>query len=193
MKRVLFSLLLGATAALVVLPGTALGAEYEAFVGCDDLAENPIPSHECQIGDFPGAFFESNEDVEYDVCIEFPDTEFLCAEEQFAEAGFLYVNSITTNEPGMHYVSWYLTGTETEIGFWAFDMKEPPAPPPPPPPAPASTLPASTPAGQSTACVAARKRVRRLNGQLHRALGKKQKARIRAKLRKARAVVRREC
>lgn len=83
-KRVLLCVSLAAVAVLSI-PALAGAAEYDAFVSCDDLSENPAPSHVCQIGDFPGAYFESDEDTEYDVCVEFPTGEELCAEEQFAE------------------------------------------------------------------------------------------------------------
>jgi hypothetical protein len=130
------------------------------------------------------------------VCIEFPNEAFLCAEEQFAEAETLYVNSITTGQEGMHYVYWYLTGTETEIGFWAFNMREPPAPAPPPPaapPPPVAPPSGAAPAQPTLVCVTARRLVRRLQGQLRKATTQKQKVKFRSKLRRARASIRRVC
>lgn len=53
-----------AAVALLSVPSIATAADYKTFVGCDDLAENPIPSHVCQVDDFPGAFFESDSEVE---------------------------------------------------------------------------------------------------------------------------------
>ena len=198
MRKALVGLPLTLVAAIVFLPATALGAEYTTFVGCDDLATNPIPSHECEIGDFPAAYFESDVGVEYDVCVEFPDAEFLCSEENFAPAETLFLNSIETSQPGRHHVYWYLSGTETMIGFWAFDMTEPPPSPPPPtsPLAPPTVTPPAPIVNQivpSTACVKARNRVRRLQGQLRRATSRIQKVGIRSKLKKARAAVRRAC
>lgn len=123
MRRLFIGLVLAAMALLLV-PLPASAAEYETFVGCDDLAENPVPSHECQLGDFPGAFFESDVETEYEICIEFPDTEELCLEEQEAEAGVLYVNSIISELEGDHLVTWYVEGVE--VGSWAFRLNAPP-------------------------------------------------------------------
>jgi hypothetical protein len=196
MRRVFFGLLLAAAATLVILPAAALGAEYESFVGCDELAENPVPSHECAISDSPAAYFASDEEVEYEVCLEYPDTYFICSEPQAVEAEVLDGISLPTDESGLYHVYWYLAETETEIGSWAFEMKLPPPPPPPPPTPPAVPAPTSTPApvaGPSAACVTAKKRVRRLSGRLHKAHGHKQKAKIRRSLKKARAAVKRLC
>jgi hypothetical protein len=50
-----------------------------------------------------------------------------CTEEEFAEAGVLYVNSITSEQEGNHFVSWYVEGVE--VGSWAFRLDPPPPPP----------------------------------------------------------------
>jgi hypothetical protein len=195
MRRVFFGLLLAAAATLVILPTAALGAEYEAFVGCDELAENPVPSHECETADSPAAYIESDEGFEYEVCLEYPDTFFICSEPQSVEAEILDGISLPTDESGLYHVYWYLPEEETSIASWAFEMKAPPPPPPPPTP-PAAPAPTSTPApvaGPSAACVTAKKRVRRLSGRLHNAHGHKQKAKIRRSLKKARAAVKRLC
>jgi hypothetical protein len=193
-KRLPLSLLLAAIAFLVILPGPA-GAvtepEYAAFVGCDDLSEDPTPAHECKIGDFPAAYFESSEDVEYDVCVEFPNQEVLCDEEEFAEAGVLYASSITTDLVGPHYVAWFLSGTETEIGFWAFEMKNPPPPPVVTPVTPVITQPAVVP-GPSAQCLEAQRQIKKLKRRMLGA-GGLQKAKLRAKLKKARTLASRVC
>lgn len=193
MKRLLLGLLLAAAASLS-MPLAASAAEYTTFVGCDDLSANPVPSHVCQIGEFPGAYFESDVETEYEVCVEFPDTEFLCTEQpQLAEADVLYVNSITTGLEGDHLVIWYVEGVE--VGSWVFRMDPPPPPPTlPPPPAPVTLIP---PPAISTApsphCLAAQQHVAKLKGRLHKAHGAKQKSKIRAKLRIARAAARAAC
>ncbi len=198
MKKLFLGLMLAAVASLAIA-GSASAAEFETFVGCDDLAETPVPAHVCQIGDFPGAYFESDVDAEYEVCVEFPDAVELCAEEQFAEAGVLFVNSITSNQEGEHLVTWYVEGVE--VGSWAFRLDPPappPPPPPPPPPVPSLPTPAATPPPAvtpvaSTGCLKAQQRVRNLKNRLQNASGRKQKTKLRSKLRTARATARRLC
>lgn len=96
--------LLATAVAVLLVPCSASAAEFETFVGCDDLAEPPVASHVCKLGDFPAAYFESDVDTEYEICVEFPDGEVLCAEEQLAEAEVLYLNSIGSDEAGTHNV-----------------------------------------------------------------------------------------
>jgi hypothetical protein len=202
-KKLFLGLLLAATMLLGgALPANA--AEYETFVGCNDLEEEPLPSHVCHIGDFPAAYFASDVDVEYEVCVEFPTASVACAEENFAEAGFLYVNSITSEVEGNHLVIWYVEGVE--VGSWVFRMD--PAPPPPPPPLPPPPSPAptaspippvvtpvtTTPSPQPSAtCRRAKQQVTKLTRRLRNTTGHRQKVRIRVQLGKARSAVRRAC
>lgn len=187
------------TAALFSMPSVATAAEYKTFVGCDDLAENPAPSHVCQVDDFPGAFFESDSEVEVEVCVEFPTPPILCTEPELAEAGILYVFSISSELEGDHFVTWNVGGAE--VGSWAFRLEPPPPPPvvpsnPAPAPSPApvtSPPPVVTPSLPTPACRKARQGVRKLGRQLQNAGSRKQKARIRGKLSKARATARRAC
>lgn len=193
MKKLFLGLVLAATASLLI-PLPANAAEYETFVGCDDFAENPVPSHECQVGDFPGAFFESDVNAEYEVCVEFPSATVFCLEEEFAEAGVLYVNTISSELEGNYLVSWYVEGVE--VGSWAFRLNQPP--PPPPPPAPAAPASVTPPApvvapAPSAECLKAQQRVGKLKGQLRKADGRKRKVKIRGKLRSARATAKRVC
>jgi hypothetical protein len=189
MNRRLLGLVL-ATAASLLIASPASAAEYEAFVGCDDLAANPIPSHLCQYEDFPGAFFEADVDTEYDACVELPAGTVLCAEEQLAEAGSLHGISLPTESAGDYLVGWFVEDAPVE--FWEFRLH----PPPLPPPAPTISPPAVSPppvAAPSLACLMARKRVGKFNRQLKSAKSKKQKAKIRVKLKNARAGVKRAC
>jgi hypothetical protein len=178
-------------AGLLLIPAGAGAATYDTYVGCD-TGENASPADVCPLGSSPGAFFEADEGVEYDVCVEFPDGEFLCAEEQEAEAGVLYANQIETTLTGEHFVWWFVGGLE--VGSWSFriDAPPPPAPPapaPPPPPAPpAAVTPIVTPA-----CVKAKARVRTLKTRLRQAVKPKPKARLRGKLKAARSAARRLC
>jgi hypothetical protein len=181
-------ILLGAlfvAAASLAIPLSASAAQIETFVSCSDAA--PIPSHVCKVGDSPGAFFESDEDVEYDVCAEFPDGEELCLEDQEAEGGVLFVNSLTTNLPGNHLVTWFVE--DVEVGSWDFRME-----PLPPPPvlAPPALPPSVAPVGPSAACLKARQRVRKLKTALRKA-GPEQKVKIRGKLGSARTAAKRAC
>jgi hypothetical protein len=194
MKRLLLGFALVA-AALLSIPLSASAAEYETFVGCDDFAENPIPSHVCQVGDFPGAFFESDTDVEVETCVELPSEVVLCTEEQeFAEAGILYVLSLPNEEEGNYLASWFVEGVE--IGSWAFRLDPPP--PPPPPPAPPAPAPPTPPAptvlpSPSPQCLKAKQRVSTLKKQLRNADGRKRKTKLRGKLKNARTAARQAC
>lgn len=189
MKRLFVGLSVLAVGVLTV-PASAGAVEVETYVGCDTSA-SAVPAHTCKLGDSPGAFFAADEDTEYDVCVEFPSSEFLCAEGQFAEAGVLYVNQITTEELGEHFVAWYVEAVE--VDNWTFDIDAPPPPPAPPAtPAPVITPPAVSPV-ISPACVNARARVRSLSGRLRKAGSHQAKVRLRAKLKRARAAVRNAC
>ena len=140
LRRLIWLSLPLAVAALAIAPSSADAAGYTAYVGCTQTAQ-AAPAHACQIGDEPGAFFESDEETKYEVCVTFPNAETLCSEEEFAAGGTLYVNAITTELLGSHLVTWYVEGTE--VASWSFRMEEPP-PAPPPSPVPAPT-PTSTP------------------------------------------------
>ncbi len=193
MKRLILSLVLAA-GALLLLPLSASAATYETFVGCNDLSSSPIPTHVCQLGDFPGAYFESDVDTEYEVCVEFPGGSTICAEEEFADGGVLYVNSITSSLEGAHFVSWYVEGIE--VGSWAFNLELPAPPPatpvtlPPPPSTPA--LPAVAPA-PSAGCLKAQRQIGKLKSRLRQASGPQQKHAIRNRLKNARSAAALAC
>jgi hypothetical protein len=196
MKRVfLGSVLAAAVYLLASVPASA--AEVETFVGCNYLAGNPVPSHVCQSGDSPGAFFESDEETEFEVCVELPTTVVLCTDEFIAEAEVLYSVSLPNELTGNYLVSWYTKGVE--IGSWAFRL-DPPPPPPVPPVTPAPVTPAPvTPAplvvapAPSAECLKAQHLVDKLKQRLRSASGHKQKTKLRAKLKSARAAEKRAC
>jgi hypothetical protein len=191
MNRLLLGLLLSSIALAAFLPGSALAAEYNTFVGCDDESAAPVPSHACLLGDHPAAYLEADEETEYEVCVEFPNLEFLCGSALLAEAGILYQDSIETGEAGQLYVYWYLAGTDTEIGFWAYEMQNPPPPAPPPPLSISFSSPPPPP--PSAECLKAQDRVRKLKARLRLANCSCQERKIRPRLRKARAAVKRLC
>jgi hypothetical protein len=91
---------------------------------------------------------------------------------------------------GTHYVWWYVNGLE--VGSWSFRIEAPPTPPTPappavpPPPAPTVVLP-------SAACVNAKTRVQSLGKKVAKAAKPKRKARLREKLKRARAAKKRLC
>jgi hypothetical protein len=199
MRRCLFLVLVGAMGMLLVPSIASAAVSYRTFVGCDDLAVEPIPSHTCELGDFPAAYFESSEETEYEVCVEFPNEEVLCAEGQMAEAGVLYENSITSEMEGLHLVAWFVG--ETEVGSFAFriDAPEPPPVPPvvvPPPVASAPTpapVAAVNPAPPSPLCLTAQGQVTKLKGRLRKARTPRQKAKLRKALTAARAFADKSC
>jgi hypothetical protein len=138
-RLILGALIIGVTAGSLSA-STATAASYTTYVGCS-ISSAALPSHVCQIGDQPGAFFESAEaEVEYEVCVTFPGPSTICAEEQPAEAEVLYVNEITTEITGNHLVTWYVEGAE--IASWSFRVDNPP--PAPPASSPVVPLPSPT-------------------------------------------------
>lgn len=194
MKRsLLVALSVLVVGAACALPSSALAAEYTTYVGCS-IANDAEPADTCQLGDSLGAFFEADEDTEYDVCVEFPGGEYLCALEQEAEEGVLYVNEITSEVVGLHYVDWYVD--EELIATRGFELLAPVPPVAPPTTPPAAVVPAPVtpaPIGPSLACKRAKGKVERLKAKLGKAKGKKAKAKIRPKLRSAKADVKRRC
>jgi hypothetical protein len=102
-------------------PASAEAAAFRHYVACG-LSQKAKPSHVCQKGRKKGAFFRSNRgDVFYTVCVRFPTKKNLCAPEQEAVRGTLYVNKITSNIPGQHRVTWFVKGKR--VG--AFDFLVP--------------------------------------------------------------------
>jgi hypothetical protein len=196
MKRCLFLVLVSALGVLLVPASASAAASYHTFVGCDDLSEAPLASHVCEVGDFPGAYFESSEETEYEACVEFPNEEFLCTEAQVAEAGVLYVNSITTDQEGVHTAYWFVG--EKEVGSFAWRM-EAPKPPPTPPVRPVFTVVPPPPAApvvdpsQSPVCLKAQGQVVKLKSRLGKATRRQQKAKIRKALTAARAFSKKAC
>jgi hypothetical protein len=102
-------------------PASAQADAYRHYVACG-LSQNAKPAHVCQKARKKGAFFRSNNaDVFYTVCVRFPTGKNLCAPEQEAVQGTLYVNKITSNIPGKHRVTWFVKGKR--VG--AFDFLVP--------------------------------------------------------------------
>jgi hypothetical protein len=216
MRRALLATLLGMCGLLLWAPApSSATVTYIGYVGCSSSAEAP-PSHVCRIGEEPGAFFESpEEEIEYEVCVTFPERGTLCAEEQLAEAGELYVNVITTEVPGNHLVSWYVGGVE--VAAWSFRMELPPEPEPTPvipptttPPAtittpttttptqstlpPAAVAPTPAPKARPTeACLKDRRTVTSLARRFNQARSSKRRKAIQRLLRRAHAVSSKAC
>ncbi|HET8814866.1 MAG TPA: hypothetical protein VFM51_07915 [Solirubrobacterales bacterium] len=103
---------------LTTMPATAGAAAYKKYVGCG-VSRNAKPAHVCPKKSKKGAFFKSlNGDVTYSVCVKFPSGKNLCAQQQEAVQGTLYVNKITSTIPGKHVVKWFVKGQK--VGEWIF-------------------------------------------------------------------------
>ena len=103
-----------------VAPATSGAAAFKHYVGCG-VSQNAKPSHACPKQSRKGAFFQSNAaNVFYSVCVKFPTGKNLCAPRQEATKGTLYVNKITSNIPGTHRVSWFVSGKK--VGLFVFDV-----------------------------------------------------------------------
>lgn len=101
-------------------PVAAQGAAFKHYVACG-LSQNAKPSHVCQKARQKGAFFQSNRgDVFYSVCVKFPGKKSLCRPKQEAKQGQLYVNKITSNIPGKHKVTWFVSGKQ--VGSFVFKV-----------------------------------------------------------------------
>ncbi|MDX6622899.1 MAG: hypothetical protein QOE75_831 [Solirubrobacterales bacterium] len=188
MKRLLLVAVVLALSAWSV--PSAGAAEFKTYVGCG-LSREALPSDVCYLGDGIGAFFRvDGADVEYDVCVEFPGGGYLCAEDQPAHEGTLYVNSIASEVLGSHRVEWYVE--DAMIATWSFDLEAEPPPPPPVVPPPTTLAPA-IPSGPSDSCNRARGRVRWYATKLKWAEGSRERARFRSKLRWAKALVKTRC
>lgn len=92
-------------------------SHYTAYVACG-LSEYARPARECAHRAKVGAFLRSAREVTYSVCTVFPTGRRICAEEQPAAAGVLYVNKITSSIVGWHKVIWYLPDRRIKRYFW---------------------------------------------------------------------------
>jgi hypothetical protein len=88
-----------------------------AYVACG-LSQYARPARECGPRRKVGAFFRANYDVRYTVCTRFPTGRRVCAYDQIAAAGTLYVNKVTTNIVGSHKVVWTVEGRRLVRYFW---------------------------------------------------------------------------
>lgn len=118
--KTLAAVLLGSALLASAAPASAQGAAYRHYVACG-VSQNAKPSHTCPKPSKKGAFFKSTKaDVFYTVCVKFPTGKNLCAPKQEATQGTLYVNKVTTNIPGKHQVSWFVSGKR--VGVFAFNV-----------------------------------------------------------------------
>jgi hypothetical protein len=110
--------LLASASLLAIAPASASAGAYSHYVACG-VSQNAKPAHVCQKKRKKGAFFRSNNaTVFYTVCVKFPTKKNLCAPRQEAVQGTLYVNKITSNIPGKHTVSWFVSGKK--VGSFSF-------------------------------------------------------------------------
>ena len=197
MKRVLSFALIGAFGALAAVPSSALGAEYETYVGCS-VAAGALPSHVCQSTNRIGLFFESPEaDVTFEACVEFTGGEVCTEHLDEAKEGVLYVNEFTGGATGEYLATWRIEeeGGGEEVRSGPFRIEPPPPPPPPAPVSPPAAPPvvAPAPTEPTPACLQAEQQVKRWTARLKHAHGPKAKAVARRKLRRAKAAARQAC
>jgi hypothetical protein len=94
---------------VVEVPEEAPAPRYTTYIACG-LSKYARRASACPRRSKVGAFLRSSQDVEYTVCVVFPTGRLLCASDQLAVAGTLYVNKVTTSNVGRHKVIWYLPG-----------------------------------------------------------------------------------
>jgi hypothetical protein len=118
--KTLIAVLLGSALLAGAAPVSASVPAYKHYVACG-VTENAKPAHECTKKSKKGAFFKSvKSDVNYSICVRFPTGKNICAKAQPAKQGTLYVNTITSNIPGKHRVTWFVEGKK--IGVTAFTV-----------------------------------------------------------------------
>lgn len=120
-KKTLLAALLAIVLAICLMPASSPGAvAYKHYVACGS-SETAKPSHRCPKRGKKGAFFKSLKgDVSYSICVKFPTGKSICAKAQRAEAHILYVNKITSNIPGKHRVTWFVSGKR--VGSFYFTI-----------------------------------------------------------------------
>lgn len=91
--------------------------QIRAYVACG-LSRYARPARECAHRSKVGAFLRSSQPLTYSVCVKPPARRILCAKNQQAEAGVLYVNKITTSSVGWHKVTWFADGRRIVRWFW---------------------------------------------------------------------------
>jgi hypothetical protein len=88
---------------------TPAKGRVKAWLGCG-LGRNTRPSNACPAEKKIGAFFKDSVETKYAVCVKFPNGRRLCARNQLAEAGTLYVNTISPGGAGIYRVTWMAGG-----------------------------------------------------------------------------------
>jgi len=91
--------------------------QIRTYVACG-LSRYAQPARECAHRSKIGAFLRSSQPITYSVCVKPPARRSLCAKNQQAEAGVLYVNRITTSVVGWHRVTWFADGRRIVHWFW---------------------------------------------------------------------------
>jgi hypothetical protein len=119
MKKTVAAVLLATALLVSAIPASGATSAYKHYVACG-VSQKAKPSHSCPKKSKKGAFFKSlNADVSYTVCVRFPTKKAICTQErQEAEQGTLYVNKITSNIPGKHRVTWFVSGKR--VGTFVF-------------------------------------------------------------------------
>jgi len=118
LKAAATATVLGAALLFGAAPASAATLAYKHYVGCG-VSEHATPARSCPRSSKKGAFFESlDANVFYTVCVKFPTGKHLCAQKQEAVKGTLYVNKITSDIPGKHKVSWFVSGQR--VGSYSF-------------------------------------------------------------------------
>lgn len=117
--KTLMATLLGTALLTAPAPASATPPAYLHYVACG-VSQKAKPAHTCSKRRKKGAFFQSNVgDVYYMVCVKFPTTKRpVCKGEQQAVQGTLYVNTIKSNIPGKHKVSWFVGGKRVGLFFF---------------------------------------------------------------------------
>lgn len=119
--RLVLAAVLAATALTALAPPGAGAAAYRHYVACG-LGSKAKPAHLCARGAKKGAFFKSTRsDVHYTICMRVPRGRSLCATEQEANQGTLYVNKITSSVPGRHRITWFVKGKR--VGTFLFRVR----------------------------------------------------------------------
>lgn len=89
--------------------GEEVEPTFQVYIACG-LSKYAPRASSCPHRSKVGAFFRSSQDVEYEVCVQFPTGRQLCSAGQMATANTLYVNKVTTSAVGRHKIIWLVAG-----------------------------------------------------------------------------------
>ncbi len=101
----------------MAFPSKLSRKKVKVYVACG-LTKRARRAKRCPHKATVGAFFRSTVDTHYTICVRFPSHKTLCATNQAATGGTLYVNKVASRRPGKYRVTWFVDGRRITRYFW---------------------------------------------------------------------------